>query len=1088
MRIKKIVPLLIGLFAIPFLMNAQVTTSNMNGSVKNLKGEVLAGATISAVHQPTGTVYTTSSKNGGNYYIANMNPGGPYAVTVSYVGYKTISRDAITLDLGETSVQNFNLGETTANLAEVVVASTRGAASGGKGGAETGIGRDKMQNLPSVGRNISDYLRYVPQAKITGDGGISLAGQNNRYNSFYIDGAVNNDVFGLSASGTNGGQTGIAPISIDAIDQFQVVLSPYDPSLGNFTGGGINAITKSGTNVLHGSVYHLFRNQNLSGKTPGVAKSAAIKLADFTNKTTGFRLGGSLVKNKLFFFVSGEIQRDQRPQPVDLSKYLGNSSLAQIDALGAYLKTTYGYDPGGFRDNPEVVEANRIATKLDWNINDKNKLSVSYRYNYGFRNNTSRSSNSTINFYNNGISFPSTTNSGSLELNSRLKGSSNNKLLLTFTNVVDNRGAIGSPFPRVTIRDGASNIIFGTEEFSTGNYLQQNNAAIFDVFKFYKGKNTFSIGTDNEFSKSTNIFIRQNYGSYQYDSLSGFLNGLKARQYDRTYSLLDPGKSGDESVNAAAKFNTLRLGFFVGDEIKFTDRFTMSLGLRADNTKFLTTPKTDPFFNDTAIAKISTYYDLQGARSGQINDPKWSLNPRIGFVFKVPEEEVTIRGGIGTFTGRVPLVWPGGVYNNNGISLAGIRATGASSVVFKADPFNQYIASDLGITTPTPSGQVDLLAKDFKLNKVFRASLGIDKKFGKKWKLSFEGIYTKNINEIDYKRVDILPATLKALGPDARDVYTTGTAPPLIPLRSNGTNPYTGIYLLSNSSGEKGFSYNFTTTIDRAWDNNWSFNANYSYGNSVVKNEGTSSQNNSQWRFMEARNGRNSIGLSTSDYDLGHRISAFASKKFRYLNDRLATTVSLVYNGQSGSPYSYTTAGSLVRDNASGDGNDLLFIPTSAQISSMTFLSNTIGTGSTAVTYTPQQQKDAFDQFIGEDKYLSKRRGQYAERNGARLPFTHVLDFKLQQDFNVKVSGKLYTLQLTYDLFNLTNLIDRNAGRQYFIANDQSTILSFAGYVSATNLTPQYRFTPRTTTVYNISDGVYNSSRWSSQLGVRLTF
>ena len=1088
MHFKKIIPVIIALLAMPFVMKAQVTTSTMNGIVKNLKGEELLGATVTAVHQPTGTAYTTTSKKSGNYYIANMNPGGPYVVTVSFVGYKTISRDITSLDLGETSVQNFSLSETTNDLKEVVITAAPRVSTTGKGGTETGIGRDKMQNLPSVGRNIADYLRYVPQAKITGDGGISLAGQNNRYNSFYIDGAVNNDVFGLSASGTNGGQTGIAPISIDAIDQFQVVLSPYDPSIGNFTGGGINAITKSGTNEFHGSVYHLFRNQNLSGKTPNVDKSVAAKLADFANKTTGFRLGGPIIKNKLFFFLNGEIQRDERPQPVDLSRYLGNSSLAQIDALGSFLKTTYGYDPGGFRDNPEVVEANRIATKLDWNINNKNKLSLSYRYNYGFRNNTARSSNTAINFYNNGVSFPSTTNSGSLELNSRLKGSTNNKLLVTFTNVVDDRGAIGSPFPRVTIRDGAANIIFGTEEFSTGNYLKQNNVALFDVFKFYKGKHSFLVGTDNEFSKSTNIFIRQNYGSYQFDSLSGFLNGLKARQYDRSYSLLDPGKAGDESVNAAAKFNTVRLGFFIGDEIKVNDQFTLTLGLRADNTKFITTPKTDRFFNDTALAKISNFYDLKGARSGQINDPKWSLNPRIGFVYKLPEESITIRGGVGTFTGRVPLVWPGGVYNNNGISVGGFRATGAQAVVFKADPFNQYNASDVGITIPSPSGQVDLLSNDFRLNKVFRSSLGIDKQLGKRWKLTLEGIFTKNMNEIDYKRVDILPPSLKSVGADVRDVYTTGTAPAVIPLRSNNTNPYNGIYLLSNNDDKNGYSFNFTTTLDRSWDNNWSFNANYTYGKSVVKNEGTSSQNNSQWRFMEAVNGRNSIGLSRSDYDLGHRISAFASKKFKYLNNRLATTVSLVYNGQSGNPYSYTTAGSLVRDNASGDGNDLLYIPTTDQINGMTFLTNTIGTGANAVTFTPQQQRDAFNQFIENDKYLSKRRGEYAERNGARLPFTHVLDLKIQQDFNIKFGSKTYSLQLTYDMFNFTNFLDRNAGKQFFIANDQSNLLTFASYVSATNLTPQYRFTPRTTPVYNISDGVFNSSRWSSQIGLRLSF
>jgi outer membrane receptor protein involved in Fe transport len=1088
MHLKKILPFLIALFSLPFITNAQVTTSSMNGQIKNNSGATLPGASIIALHIPTGTYYKAASNKVGNFYFANMNPGGPYVITISYSGFQTITREVSSLDLGETSVQNFVLQNTLTDLGTVVVTTTPRITSGGKGGTETSVGRDKMQNLPSVGRNIADYLRYVPQAKITGDGGISLAGQNNRYNSFYIDGAVNNDVFGLAASGTNGGQTGIAPISIDAIDQFQVVLSPYDPSLGNFTGGGINAITKSGTNELHGSVYHLFRNEGLTGRTPGVTKEVGQKLADFSNKTTGFRLGGAILKNKLFFFVNGEIQRDLRPQPVDLAGYRGNSSIAQIEGLRSFLKTTYGYEAGGFVDNPEVVEANRVATKIDWNINEKNKLSVSYRYNYGFRNNTSRSSNNTINFYNNGISFPSTTNSGSLELNSRLKGNSNNKLLITYTSVEDDRGAIGDPFPRVSIRDGAANIIFGTEEFSTGNYLKQDNIALFDVFKFYKGKNTFSIGTDNEFSKSTNIFIRQNYGSYQYDSLSGFLNGLKARQYDRSYSLLDPGKSGDESLNAAAKFNSVRAGIFAGDEIKVNDRLTVSLGVRADYTKFITTPREDKFFNDSAISKISPFYDLKGARSGQINSPKVSLNPRIGFVYKIPDESLTIRGGVGTFTGRVPLVWPGGVYNNNGISVGGIRATGAQAVTFRSNPFNQYVASDIGITLPSPSGQVDLLAKDFRLNKVFRTSLAVDKQLANKLKLTFEAMFTKNINEIDYKRVDIRTPTLKSVGPDERDVYTTGTSPAVIPIRANGTNPYTGIYLLSNNEGKKGYSYNFTVTIDKAWDNNWSFNANYNFGNSVVKNEGTSSQNNSQWRFMETVNGRNNFGLSRSDYDLGHRISAYTAKKFNYANKKLATTISFVYNGQSGNPFSYVTAGSMVRDNASGDGNDLLFIPTTAQLNGMVFLSNTVGTGATAVTFTPQQQRDAFEQFIVSDKYLSKNRGQYAERNGARTPFTHVVDLKLQQDFTVKFGAKSYALQLTFDMFNFTNFLSSKAGKQFFLGNDQSGILTFASYVSATNLTPQYRFTPRTASIFNISDGVFNSSRWSSQIGIRLSF
>ncbi|MFZ1785387.1 MAG: carboxypeptidase regulatory-like domain-containing protein [Ferruginibacter sp.] len=1083
MRLQKIVPLFLALMAISAISMSQVTTSSMNGVVKTLSGADLAGATVIATHTPTGTVYSTATRKGGIYYITNMNPGGPYTVTVSFVGFKPLTKDGLNLSLGETLNENFELLETSSNLKEVVVA-TKAIQTAGKGGTETSIGRDKMANLPTVGRNVADYLRFVPQAKVDGSGGVSLAGQNNRYNSFYIDGAVNNDVFGLSASGTNGGQAGIAPISIDAIDQFQVILSPYDASLGNFTGGGINAITRSGTNNLTGSVYYFFRNEKLAGKTPGVDKSTAERLAEFKNRTMGFRVGGAIIKNKLFFFLNGEVQRDKRPQPFDFATYNGASNQAAIEGLANTLRTTYGYDPGGFIDNPETIEANRVAAKIDWNISQKHKVSLSYRYNDGFRNNTSRSSNSTINFFNNGILFPSTTHSGSLEFNSKFNNNVNNKLLITMTQVVDDRGAIGSNFPRVTINDGTGRIVFGTEEFSTGNYLKQNNIALFDVFKYYKGKHILSIGTDNEISNSTNIFIRQNYGSYVFKDLATFLGGGTADTYNRTYSLLDPpGTTGDASLEAAAKFNTLRLGFFAGDEIKVNNNLTVTLGLRADNTKFITTPKTDQFFNDTAIGKLSVYHDLKGARSGQISSPKWSLNPRIGVVYKLPEEGIIIRGGMGLFTGRVPLVWPGGVYNNNGISLAGIFR---SNVLFRPNPDGQYVASDFGINVPVPSGQVDLIAKDFRMNKIFRTSLAVDKQLGKKWKLTIEGIFTKNINEIDYKRVDVLPANLKSVGVDVRDVHSlTGSIASQIPLRSNGTNPYTGIYLLSNSSGKKGYSYNFTVSLDKAWNNNWAVNANYSYGNSIVLNEGTSSQNNSQWRFMETVNGRNNQGLSTSDFDVNHRINAYASKKFTYLKGLLATTISLVYNGQSGNPYSYVLNRGLVRDLDNFETNDLIYIPTKTELNSMVFLSNTTG----GVTYTPQQQRDLFDAYIDNDKYLKKHRGQYAERNGARTPFTHVVDLKLQQDVNLKLGSKTYQLQITYDIFNLTNLISRDAGKQYFVTNDQFTILDFTGYVSGTNLTPQYRFTPPTGgSPYNLSDGVFNSSRWSSQLGIRLSF
>ena len=445
-------------------------------------------------------------------------------------------------------------------------------------------------------------------------------------------------------------------------------------------------------------------------------------------------------------------------------------------------------------------------------------------------------------------------------------------------------------------------------------------------------------------------------------------------------------------------------------------------------------------------------------------------------------EDLTIRGGVGMFTGRVPLVWPGGVYNNNGISVGGIQA---SNVAFKQDPFNQYVASDFGITLPSPSGQIDLISKDFKLNKVIRTSLALDKNLGKGWKLTIEGIFTKNMNEIDYKKVSILPPTKKSVGVDIRNVYDLGgNFAANIPLRPNGTTPYTGVYLLSNNDGPKGYSFSFTTSIDKAFSDGWAFNANYSYGSSVVLNEGTSSQNNSQWRFMETVNGRNFITLSNSDFDPGHRFNAFASKKISYFKNNMATTISLVYNGQSGNTFSYIMNRGMVRDEDNNETNDLIYVPTTANLASMTFVSNTVN----GVTYTPDQQKSFYNDYIQNDKYLKKRRGMYAERNGARLPFSNLLDLKIQQDFNVKLGSKTYQLQLSYDVFNFTNMLSRDWGKVFFLANDQLNIIDMAGFVSATDLTPTYRFTPTSARRINISDGVFNSARWTSQVGVRLSF
>jgi hypothetical protein len=439
------------------------------------------------------------------------------------------------------------------------------------------------------------------------------------------------------------------------------------------------------------------------------------------------------------------------------------------------------------------------------------------------------------------------------------------------------------------------------------------------------------------------------------------------------------------------------------------------------------------------------------------------------------------------FTGRVPLVWPGGVFNNNGQSVGGLSIFTPADIAkfginFRPNPFGQYTAADLGLSTAAAKGQMDLVSTDFRLPKIIRASLAIDKKLKDNWSITVEGSLSKNINEIYYRRLDINQPVGRLTGPDNRLIYDLKRIG--YPGGSGitaGTNPYTGVYLLENQRyyGRTGYAYNFTASIDKSWTDGFSFNAFYTYGSSFVTHEPTSSQNNSQWRFMETVNGRNDVQRSRSDFDLGHRVSAFIAKKFTYAKGALASTISLVYNGQSGNPFSYVYTFGPVRDNRNDETNDLIFIPTADQINQMTFLPAT----------TAASQKAALEAYIAQDNYLSKNRGNYAERNGARLPFTNIIDVKFLQDFNVKIYNKKYQFQLTYDVFNFTNMLNRNWGRTYFMSNDQFAIIRYQGANGST--TPSYSFSPvRNNTPWGISSSVQPSfsARWVSQLGLRFKF
>jgi hypothetical protein len=1071
---------------------AQVTTSSISGIVKDTKGEVLVGATLLAVHTPSGTTYGTVTNEDGRFNVTNMRIGGPYKVTVSYVGYKTFEMNVAALKLGEPAKFNLTLAEDAMALDAVEVVYQKNDLLGNdKTGAGTIVNNGTINALPTIARDLTDFTRLTPQATVTSNGGISIAGMNNRFNSIFIDGAVNNDVFGLSESGTNGGQTGVSPISIDAIEELQVVVAPFDVRQGGFAGGGINAVTRSGTNNIEGSVYGFYRNQNLAGKTPfnypssfrNAQKDSLDKtgkrLVDFDTYTAGFRVGGPIKKDKIFYFINGEFQNEATPIPgVNFGTYTGTLKESNILALVDTLRTKYGYNPGAYNGSTRNTKGLKLLGKLDFNLNKNNRLTVRHSFAQSETTILSSNSNANINFSNSGYIIPNTTNSSAAELNTIFNEKMSNNLIVGFTSVVDDRDAIGQDFPRVIIRDGGARINFGTEAFSTANLLKQRILTLTDNFTLYKGKHTITLGTHNEFYNMYNLFIRQNYGQYEYDSLSLFLTNKKPRQFDRSYSLLEGDITGD-GARAAADFNALQLGLYAQDEFNISKRLTLTLGVRADLPMFLTQPGEDREYNNKHKATVAAAWvgtdiadAINDATVGKMPTPKVLLAPRFGFNWDVlGNQNLKLRGGAGIFTSRLPFVWAGSAYTNNGVTIGGVQlTTPPNDFRFNANPFNQPTATSLGLSQAIPSGELNIFDRNFKYPQVVRANLAADFKLPYGIVATVEGMYSKMLNTINYYNINFKPGALDTLnGPDRRLIYSNSRI-----VSNYGNN----IYFSTNTN--KGHSYNITTQLQKAFKNGLFLNASYTYGDSWVINEGTSSQVSSQWRTMETRSNLNNIELSRSDFSIGHRIVGAASYKFDYFK-HFATSISVFYNGQSGTPFSYTISGNLGGQEGSNSVY-LMYIPTNEDIEKMTFAAS----GGAIET-----QRANFKAFIEADDYLSKNRGQYAERNASRTPFINIFDVRLTQDFyTTDKKGRRHNLQFTFDVFNFGNMLNTRWGRRYFLSFDQYNILNFTGYKDAKtgDYTPIYTFRKPNTQIFNPDDQGVNSSRWQGQVGLRYSF
>jgi hypothetical protein len=1029
----------VGLFSESY---AQVTTSSMNGTIKDGRGP-LPGASVKATHVSTGTVYAASTNSDGRFNISNMRVGGTYKVVVSFVGYQSQEFDNLVLKLGEPYILNLKLSEEGLTLDQVQVVGRRSALfNSKKNGASTSISKEQLESLPTLSRSLSDFYRLTPQAN-----GNSFGGANQRYNSITIDGAVNNDVFAASSSAiTPGSGANTQPISLDAIQEIQVVIAPYDITYGNFTGAGVNAVTRSGTNKVEGSAYFFGRNQGTVGKTPN-----GLKAADFTDYQYGLRLGGPIVKDKLFFFVNAELGRKAQPTVNNAGDPGAVLTVAQANELATFVKTKYGYDVGPSSGTDAETQNDKVFARLDWNINSKNQLMLRHNYIKAYDDVLSRSTTS-FRFGNNGGRNNSEQNISVLELRSTLSESLSNNLLIGYSRIRDARSTSGQLFPHVEIRNfnSSSNIVaFGSERSSTANQLDQDIFEVTDNFKIFTGNHTFTIGTHNEFYKFRNLFVNNRFGYWQFNNLQDFQDNKPSRV---EVIFPKPGNDGN------ARFGAAQLGFYGQDDIQVSPEFRLTAGLRIDVPVFFDQP--------TRNLEAETSF---GYRTDITPKSKPLIAPRVGFNYDIfGDRSLQLRGGSGFFTGRVPFVWLSNQFTNNGMTTGEIRLTTQASIPngFEPDPNKQSTVGGASNTF-----QLNLIDESFRLPQVFRSNLAADFKLFAGISATLEGIYSKTLNNITYKDINIkgVTGTLNPSlsgGQDLRPVYGGK-------VNANVTNAI----LLENSS--KGSAYSLTAQLQKSFTNGLGASVAYTYGEAKDVNSGTSSTAVSNWQFNQIVYNPNFAPLAYSTFDTKHRIVGSLNYGIRYGKSKLfGTSLAVFYAGRSGNPFTYLYNGDLNGDGSTG--NDLLYVPRSA--SEIKLVTIAAGTGANPTpAVTPAEQWTSLNTFIESDPYLKTMRGKYVARNGARLPWQHSFDLRLLQDIGTLIKGSSNKIQLSVDVFNIGNLINKDWGRAYFLANNASTLVSYS-----TSSGGGYTFrAPTSGTAYGVDQ---IPSRWAAQFGIRYLF
>ena len=1066
---------------------AQITTSSLGGHIIDANGEPVIGAAVVATHEPSGTVYGVVTNEDGRYTINGMRSGGPYKVEVSCLGYQTVINTDITLQLAEQYALNASMNEDKEMISEaIVIGQAASKFAGDKTGAATNISSSQMEALPTVSRSITDITKLSPY----GGNGTTFAGMDGRSTNFTVDGANFNNNFGLNDGLPGGG----SPISIDAIEEVQVVISPYDVRQTNFIGGGINAITKSGTNQFKGSAYAYHRNENMRGNVVDGEDLGARTVDRYT--TYGATLGGPIIKNKLFFFANFEYStaptevnrwrpsKDGKQNP-DL--YISRTTIEDMEKVKKHLIDNYDYNPGSYTDYPAETTNTKFLARIDWNITEKHHLAVRYNYtlNRGWKPTNSSSSNCTqrttegrlsqyaMAFSNSMYSQDNKVNSVTVDLNSRFTNNLSNQFLATYSQLDDIRGTNSSKFPFIDILDGTGKIMpymsAGYELFTWNNGVHNQVLTIKDDLTYYLGSHKIMGGISYEYQMADNSYMRNGTGYYRYNSLEDFLTGATPETVAITYGY-------DGELNPAARVRFSQIGLYAQDEWSLTDRFKLTYGLRLDAI----------VFNNADLMRNNAIYELDYAGkhidTGAWPTTKVQASPRVGFSWDVfGDKSLKVRGGTGLFAGRLPLVFFTNMPTNSGMvqnvaaistsykdgvatpdkllqNFAGKMITDVDELVAKLnklDPkkFPTSISPEDGVL---PS-QIQAVDPDFKMPQVWKTSIALDYQLpvAFPFTLSGEFIFNKTVNGVNMSNWNISDYTgwAQYKGSDNRYIYPEN-------YKYNSVDAY----VLTNTN--KGYGYTANVMLNMEPVENLNIVASYTHTASKELTGMPGSNAESAFTYTPTVNGPNFAPLHNSDYVTPDRI--FASLSYR---DKSNNSFSLFYETWRGG-YKYTY---MYDNDFNGDNYnyDVIYIPKDEN----------------DIRFASQDDADRYWAYANNDPYLSKHKGEYAEAYSVYSPWVHRFDFRYSHDFKVKVGKSTNTLQLNVDFKNIANLFNSSWGVSKYMnpALKSGRILSL-DHVDAEGY-PVFK------TNANVKPGVetwhYNHDIyqcWSLQIGIKYMF